>query len=363
MKSILKFSLVAVLPAMLFAGCEEVDEVTPVPNTNSSNLAAFIHFVNAAPGLPSADLLVNNEKVGESAALGATSRVKYFRVPLSSNAVGNNTNVRARATTNTIGGVLGSSDAIFRGGNNNTNNLSLANGTSYTFILLDSVNRPRPLRLLNAGNFGDTTFYNRANGQQISTVQRAALNSADKQQLVPLGIVPLGSTDPGGPRFVMLTDALTLTPSTTNSFIRFVNAVPNAVNPIARGMSINGNTVTGLTARLVGPANIDVGANANFIMGFSAGFSPSVGSRLTTAAFTARATTAAGVPNTYTLQIIRHLGGATAADGTPQGVLLSIPGLQFEANRYYTIVASGIIGKTGDAGLKVSIIRHDNSDN
>jgi hypothetical protein len=351
--------------------CEESEDATPVVNTDASNLTANFHLINAVPGLASLDLFVNNVKVIPSVTTGVGA-LNYTRVAITTNNIGNNTSMKGRPTSSTFGGVLGSADAIFRAGNNNANNLQAASGARYTAILLDSLTRPAPIRTLNAGNFGDTTFFNRSNGQYISTVQRAALTGVQKQQLVPIGIVPLGNTDRGGPRFVLLTDALTTafpSPNLTQSGIRFINAIPNAANPLARGMVTSASTVTGLTARLVGPGNPNLGTNINYIMAFtgaatggnpSSTFQPSVGSRSTTVSFSARNTATAGVADTYTLEIVRHLGGSGSADTSPQAVLVSIPGLTFEAGRYYTIVASGIIGKTGDSAPKVSIIRHDN---
>lgn len=364
-KIIYKFLATVAATGVLLVGCEEADEYTPVPNTTASNLSANFTFINAVPGVPSLDLLVNNVKAGASATLGQTSRLAYTSMPITTNNIGANTNIRARGTSNPIGGILGSGDLIFRAGNNNTNNMQANAGARYTFIAVDSISRPRPLRTLNAGNFGDTTFFNRVTGQQISTVQRNALTPAEKQRLVPLGIIPLGITDPGGPRFVLLTDAL-ITPGANQAAFRFVNAIPNAINPVARGMSVPSNMVTGLTARLVPSPGTTVEIQAtslNYVMALSTGgngatanFSPSVGSRSFTLAFANRTIAAAGVPITYTLEIVTALGSG----GTAGTVIASLPNQTFEIGRSYTIVASGIIGGTGDLAPRVSIVRHDN---
>lgn len=363
-KIIYKFLATVAATGVLLVGCEEADEYTPVSNTTASNLSANFTFINAVPGVPSLDLLVNNVKAGASATLGQTSRLAYTSMPITTNNIGANTNIRARGTSNPIGGVLGSGDLIFRAGNNNTNNMQASPGARYTFIAVDSISRPRPLRTLNAGNFGDTTFFNRVTGQQISTVQRNALTLAEKQRLVPLGTIPLGITDPGGPRFVLLTDALPSSyTSNLHAAVRFVNAIPNAVNPGARGLTgaqIPANMVTGITARLV-PASPGtthtVGANVNYVMAYQS-FNPSVGARSTTVAFTQFVTATAGPPVTailYNVEIETRLGSG----GTAGSVIATIP-FSFEPNRSYTIVASGIIGGAGDLAPKVSIVRHDN---
>jgi hypothetical protein len=356
-------TVAAALGAVL-SGCEEADQYTAVPNTTPSNLSASFTIVNAVPGVPSLDLLVNNLQAGASATLGQTSRTTYSNMAITTNNIGANTNVRAKGTSSPIGGVLGSADLIFRAGSTNTNNMQASPGARYTFIAVDSVTRPRPVRTLNAGNFGDTTFFNRITGQQISTVQRAALTLAQKQQLVPLGTIPLGITDPGGPRFVLLTDALpTSYTSNLHAAVRFVNAIPNAVNPGARGLTgsqIPAAMVTGITARLT-PASPGtthtVGSNVNYVMAYQ-NLNPTVGSRSTTVAFTQFVTATAGPPVTailYNVEIETRLGSG----GTAGTVIATIP-FSFEPNRAYTIVASGIIGKTGDLGPKISIIRHDN---
>lgn len=363
-KIIYKFLATVATTGVLLVGCEEADQYTAVPNTTPSNLSANFTFINAVPGVPSLDLLVNNVKAGASASLGQTDRLTYTNMPITTNNIGANTNVRARGTSSPIGGVLGSGDLIFRAGNNNTNNMQANPGARYTFIAVDSISRPRPLRTLNAGNFGDTTFFNRVTGQQISTVQRSALTLAEKQRLVPLGTIPLGITDPGGPRFVLLTDALPASyTSNLHAALRFVNAIPNAVNPGARGLTgaqIPANMVTGITARLVptSPGTTHtVGANVNYVMAYQS-FNPSVGARSTTVAFTQFVTATAGPPVAaipYNVEIETRLGSG----GTAGSVIATIP-FSFEPNRAYTIVASGIIGGTGDLAPKVSIARHDN---
>lgn len=366
-KIIYKFLATVAATGVLLVGCEEADEYTPVPNTTASNLSANFTFINAVPGVPSLDLLVNNVKAGASATLGQTSRLAYTSMPITTNNIGANTNIRARGTSNPIGGVLGSGDLIFRAGNNNTNNMQASPGARYTFIAVDSISRPRPLRTLNAGNFGDTTFFNRVTGQQISTKDRAPLSTAQKQQLVPLGTIPLGITDPGGPRFVLLTDALTTNPAfpnpnQTQAGIRFVNAVPNATNPNARGVTVASNLVTGLTARLVPTAGppVQIGpSNVNYVMAYQ-NFNPSVGSRSATVAFSPVTIAAAGVPVVYTLEIVRHLGGSGTADSSGSAVIASLAGVSFETSRYYTIVVSGIIGKPDNLAPTISIVRHDN---
>ena len=340
----MKFSIKTIFAmATLAVACAEPDAVKPVPSTSSSILSADFSFINAVPDGPAAGLefYVNNEKIGDTKTflLG----VGNTTVPITTNGVGANTNIRVKATGG-IGGVLGTNDLIYRTGNNNLNNFvaTSSNTTTtirYTLIALDSINRKAPIRTLNALNFGDTTFYNKVNGQYISTVERRAMSVSDRANLVAIGTVPLGSSDPGGPRFLLLTDAYPATIGTTSteSAIRFINVSPNAPGLHVRLKWISG---TGSTS------NFTIGTNAGYVMAFPT-FTPSVGSRSTTAAFTLRAT--AG--NTYDLEI--------ATDAAFTNIVSTSAGMTFTTGKVYSIVASGIYGKTDSRKLAGGVVQHN----
>lgn len=340
------------MAALFVAACAEPDAPNPVPAAFSSTFTADFSFINAVADGPAGglDFYVNNVKVGGSNAfLGGVS---HTTVPITSNGVGANTNIRVKASTGTIGGVLGSNDLIYRAGNNNSNNFVAtatipATGTAaavvsrYTLIALDSTTRKAPLRKLNAGNFGDTTYFNPLTSAYMSVVDRAALTSAQKAKLAAVGTVPLGSSDVGGPRFCLLTDSYlpaTLT-STTSASFRVINASPNAPTLYARLKYVSG---TG--SHILLPAGAATGVG--YIMAFP-GFSPSVGSRSTTATFGAAQAIAS---NVYDIEVSTESTFTTGVIATA-----TFPSATFSAGRHYSVVISGIYGKS----LKVGYVKHN----
>jgi hypothetical protein len=168
---------------------------------------------------------VNNVKVGTSLASGEAWS-GYQNVEITANGVFANTNLRAKATSGQIGGELKANDLIYRAGSNNSNNFQASANLSYTIITVDS--RPKPVRTLNANGVGDVTYYSpikafvapsKLNALEDTTIVLTTNNSIVTANLVkkyngnvlpsfltPLGIVPLGSSDPGGIRFYLLQD-------------------------------------------------------------------------------------------------------------------------------------------------------------
>ena len=312
-----------------FLGCEEPENATPAPVTTPITLSSNVIFVNASLEANSLDLYVNGLKVGESVASGGT-QATYTSVPLTTNfygggstTAGANTSIRAKATSGTIGGALNSSDLIYRAGNTNSNNLVASNGARYTFIALDSADRPKPIRTLNADNFADTTFFNPLTGAYISRVEKAALPSAQRAKVVAIGTVPLGSTDPGGIRFLLLTETyLTFgVGNTTQSQIRFLNFSPNGGSLFVRLKPTAGANITS--------------AALPYILSFP-GHSPSVGSRTTTSAF-ALQTTVSGTPIDYNIEVSTENTFTT-------GVVYTSPTVTFLANKIYTVYVKGFKG-------------------
>lgn len=337
MRKIFKTAFPAIVAIML-GGCEELQKATPTPNTTSSNLTANFLFVNGSPDAPSLDFYVDNVQTGTSAASGQ-AQASYTTVPLSTNGIGNvgNINLRAKATGGTIGGVLGSNDLILRNGSTSTNNFAALAGGSYTLIAVDSINRPVPLRTLNALNFGDVTYYapvtsftgkTSANADTVIQLSPDHSNSIVLYNLckkyngnvapsffAPIGTVPLGSTDVGGLRFLLVADNVPF-PATSPAFpapaagkfaARFINASPDA-----------GSATCKISTFTVG--------TSSYAMSNAGGFTPTVGSRTVTGglSFSNNLTTI----GTYAITVTAGaktvtLAGQTFADGGAYTVILT----------------------------------------
>lgn len=351
MKKYFKLSSAIIALAIVATSCEDLQKVTPVPSTSSSTLSANFLLINASPDAPSLDFYVNNVMAGASVANGQ-GQSGYTAVAVTTNSVGANTNIRAKASSGTIGGILGSNDLIFRAGNNNTNNFVAADGGSYTLIVVDTLNRPVPVRTLNSSNFGDVTYYsskssftakqksdgvtdtviNLSVGSNNSITTANLLkkynNNALPSFFVPIGVVPLGSSDVGGIRFLLLTDNLPL-PATSPVFpvptagkfaARFVNAVPDGASATCK---INAVTVGGLTTYPMAQAN----------------FNPTVGSRSATASFTNNVTA------TGTYDIVVTMGTTTT----------TLKSQTFADGGIYTVVLTGQVAK---GNLAVTLVKN-----
>jgi hypothetical protein len=324
MKKILSIILITAVLGT-FLGCE--DPELPTPNVDSggtpANLSANVLFVNAIPSTAggSLDLYLNGVMSGNSVARAA-AQTAYTNINLPTNggftgAVAN-TAIRAKATTGAIGGTLATADLIYRAGNTNTTNFSAADSAFYTIITLDSLDRGKPLRTFNTLGIGDTTYFNPLTGAYMAGKDTWALPPSQKSRRVAIGTVPLGSTDPGGVRFLVLTDQLPL-PSTTRFpkpaagrfAVRFVHAVPDAGT---LSVTVNGTALTsGITSY---PMNFPT-------------FSPSVGSRSTTASFANNFGSLA--PGNY--DIVVKAGATTIA---------TLVGANFTGDKgVYTIILTG----------------------
>jgi hypothetical protein len=341
--------------ALSFFSCDENNGIRKADTTSltSSNNTANFLLINAVPDGPSLDFYVNGLQL--TTVDIAKGQNGYSNVPITTPGLNNiaNTSVRAKATASgTIGGLLGSNDAVFRATNTGIGNLVAAPNALYTFVAVDSINRPIPLRTFSLNSVtkalaADLTYYNRANGQQISLDQFKALPSdADRNKTVSLGTIPAGVSDPGGVRFLVLTDSyLAFSGSnTTQSQIRFINAVPNAYSlPVSTRISARLKPTAGAT--------ISLGTNSEYVMGVAGGFTPSAGSRATTVAFSLQTTaTDPATLFSYTLEL--------STDGFTT-IAFSLSGQTFEVGKIYTIVARGIVGKTGTKGLSAIVVKHN----
>lgn len=341
---------------LAFASCSdpELPEAN-LANTTTPFSAKFL-FANASPDAPELSFFVNNTKVGSDAGSDANyAQSAYTTLPITSSGLAGtataNTNIRAKGASGNIGGLLGTNDLIYRAGNNNTNNFVAINGNSYTVFVVDSINRPKPLRTLNSGNFGDITYYNPVNGKQLSVVERATLSDPEKNNLVTIGTVPLGSSDPGGIRFYLVQDVFpTITIPTTQAGLRFVNAVPNANNtPSAPSLYVRLRPLVG--------APIVLASGTTHVTN-AASLSPSVGSRTVTtipptppaANFTVSTVAVAGVAINYILEM--------STVSTYASIVYSAP-VSFLPGKNYTIFLRGMVGKTGSKSLSHGIITHN----
>ncbi|MCS6974630.1 MAG: hypothetical protein NZM13_09110 [Cyclobacteriaceae bacterium] len=352
-KKFLKYSWAVGLALFSTWSCDDPEYPVPVPNPLPSGHTANFLFVNVAPDALSLDMYINNVKTGASLNFGQ-AQVGYTTVPITTSGAGGftaNTNIRARASSGNIGGVLGTTDAIYRAGNNNNNNFAAVADARYTLFALDSITRPKPERKLNASNFGDTTFFNPLTGTYISVVEKAALPPAQRARLVPIGTVPLGATDPGGVRFYLVRDNYPSfpNPNTTQSAIRVIQASPRG---ISQGLFVRLVPVTPGT-------NITLGSNLPYILSFAtptgaSNFSPSVGSRTATATtvnFTLYNTNTAGTPIDYRIEI--------ATDGAFTNIIHTSDVVQFAVNKVYTIVVRGVQGGSGSRALGTTIVQHN----
>lgn len=278
-------ALTALSTSVYLSACEDAEIADPNIETNATSSKANFLMINASPDAPSLDFFVDNVKTGPSLTPGVDQTAQagaYTNSILPSNGVVSigNTNIRAKATSGTIGGVLASSSIIFRSANNNTNNFLAADSGYYTFIVVDSISRPKPLRKLDEGDFGDTTFVVRNTGVQIGVEEWRALAPlvANRNKLVDaLGIVPLGSSDPGGPRFLVITDQLPLPsatrfpkPAAGKCAVRFIMTSPNT------------SSFTGTVNLTVGATTVTSGILVNqlsFANWSGTTGTPSVGSR------------------------------------------------------------------------------------
>jgi len=164
----------AALMTVAMVSCKDTEYPTPVPATAASTLTARVLFINAAPST-TLNFFASNVPAGSNVAIGGSTA--YNTVPVGP------LQVRAKATSGSIGGVLGAADILFRAGATNQTNFTAVAGTNYTFFVTDTLNRVR------------------------STA--------------------IGATDPGGPRFLSVIDNLTA-PAAGNTHVRFFHLSPNA---------------------------------------------------------------------------------------------------------------------------------------
>ncbi|MBS1555365.1 MAG: hypothetical protein JSU09_10590 [Bacteroidetes bacterium] len=351
-----KLSFFALATISLFVtSCDENDDIgTPSPATTSSSTKTNFMFINAIPDGSSLDLFVNGIK-GATVDVGA-AQTGYTPIDIQTGFAANgttsiaNTSIRAIATSGSIGGVLGSGPLLYRQTNTGFGNFTSATGAFYTAISLDSLNRPQPLRTFSISTVtkalaADVTYYNTANGSQISNDQYKGLpNDAARALCVSLGTIPAGTTDVGGPRFLILTDVFpTLT--STQAGIRFINGVANAyATPLNRRVFARLRATAGSTTDIT----LSAATPADYVMGGG----NNAGSRTASTAFTPQTIAASATSLfTYTLEV--------ATDAAFNTIVYSQPNLTFATGKSYTIVARGILGKTDNKKVTAIVATHN----
>lgn len=379
MKTINKSLLTTAGILLGLLSCSEPE--MPTPNTFSSGATykATFSFANATVDATSLDFYVNGIKLGSATPGNGSSLVTTVQLatPGTSGGVTANTSIRAKATSGSIGGKLGSNDLIYRSTNNGTNNFAAVNNANYTVIAVDSIGRPIPVRLNRNTptiSFADVTYWNPNTTSMISASRRDSLNPAncpacinwdgatqnpstatEYANLVTVGLVPLGLTDPGGVRFYVTTDApLTFTAGNvaTNAGIRFVNAVANAngISAVANANGTAGGPPIHARLRPTAGANISLAAGTSSVVSAAGGFNPNAGSRTAgNLAFTSQTIATAGTPNSYTLEV--------ATDAGYTNILYSAA-VSFMPGKNYTVFVRGVAGATGSKAITHGVITH-----
>jgi hypothetical protein len=265
----------AAFMTVVMVGCQDTEYPTPTPSTSASTLTARVLFVNAAPST-ALNFFASNVPAGINVAVGSSTT--YNTVPVGP------VQLRAKSTSGAIGGVLGSGDVLFRAGATNQNNFTTVAGTNYTFFVTDTLNRARP-----------TT---------------------------------IGATDPGGPRFLNVTDNLAA-PAAGNAHVRFFHLSPNApavwVNLLRTGVTAPVASFANRTYRAV-----STGSGTTLVNFFN--FTP----------------IAAG---TYTVEV--RTGSATGP------IALTVPNVALADGKIYTLFARGLVRGTGADALGASIIANN----
>lgn len=371
MKTINK-SLLATAGILLgLLSCGEPELPTPNTFNSGATYKAYFSFANATSDASSLDFYVNGIKLG-TATKGVGSQIPttvQIPTPGVGGGVTANTSIRSKATSGKIGGILDANDLIYRATSNGTGVFAAVNLANYTVVAIDVIDRPVPLRLnRNTAtiSFADVTYWNPNTQSMISASRRDSLNPAncpacinwdgaaqtpstatEYANLVSMGLIPLGLTDPGGIRYYVTTDVpqtFTAATAVTNAGIRFINAIPNSNNITAAANAngsfggppvyarLNGGTPINLT-NVAPPGPTSPNATNAFVASAAGGFTINAGSRTAgNLAFTSQTIATAGVPNAYTLQL--------ATDNAFANIVYSAP-VSFVPGKNYTIIVQG----------------------
>ncbi len=182
--------------------CEDTQYPTPTPATSASSASAQITFVNVSPDAPALNFFVENTQAGSSQTISTAPTVaSYVGVQAGSSSTAQ---LRAKAASGSIGGLIGSNDILYRSSTTSQGNFTALANTAYTAFLTDTLNRPRPS--------------------------------------------VAGGTNPGGPQFVIVTDTLTA-PAANTAKLRVFNFAPDVSTASVRLLNANGASVATFQAR------------------------------------------------------------------------------------------------------------------
>ena len=180
----------------LMVGCQDINYPAPTPASGPSTALARFNFVNVSPDAPAVNYFIENVQVSTGQAINTAPLTASY---VNGQAGSGGTELRAKAASGSIGGVIGSNDVLYRAGTTNNNNFVTVAGNSYTVFLTDSLNRPKP------------------------TV--------------------VNGTNLGGPQFFIVTDTLTA-PAAGRARVRFFNFAPDVASASARLTNTTSSTVT-----------------------------------------------------------------------------------------------------------------------
>jgi Domain of unknown function (DUF4397) len=275
-KTIYFILIVSFTTSILFMGCESTQYPTPVPATEASKLSSKVLFINASADAPALNFFLNNTPAGTNVALGGNTAYNVTTV--------GSLQLKGKAATGTIGGSIGSGDLLFRAGATNNNNFAAASGINYSVFVTDTINRAKP-----------TT---------------------------------LGATDPGGLRFLSVTDNLSA-PASGNAHIRFFHLSSNAP---AVWVSVSDTTKAIVSFANRAYRGIATTATATVPAVNFANFTPILG-------------------GTYSVEV--RTGSATGP------VALKIPALTLTSGKIYTIYAKGLAKGIGTKALGAGLVTHN----
>ncbi len=262
-QNIWSLALVSATSVALLAGCQKIEYPAPAPSTAAANTSARVLFVNAS-NASSLTTYIENVQAGSALTPGGISAY----LPIATNS----SQIRVKGA----GGTLASADLSAK-------QTFLAN-TSYTVFITDTITRPLVKNALGA------------------------------------------TTDPGGVRFVTVTDTLTA-PAAGTAKLRFFNFAPNVASASARLISSAGTAAATLNGRAY------------------------------------RATAATSLPytrvpaGTYTVQLYAASTAPTALTATPAASTT----VTLADGKIYTLYSQGLRGLSGDNvnTLRVGQITHN----
>lgn len=154
-QTILPLAGATLLATGLLVGCKDISYPDPTPTSSPSTALAKFNFVNVSPDAPAVNFFIENAQVTAGQAISTTPLTASY---VNGQAGGGGVELRAKAASGGIGGVIGSSDVLYRASATNNNNFAAVAGNSYTVFLTDSLNRPKPV-VVNGTNLGGPQFF------------------------------------------------------------------------------------------------------------------------------------------------------------------------------------------------------------